>query len=71
MYLNVKSCIGLNGDLSEYFCNKIGLMQGEVLSLILFNLNVNYFETNFLKSGCIPNELSTFIVFFLLMYADT
>ena len=45
MYLNVKSCIGLNSDLSEYFCNKIGLMQGEVLSPILFNLYVNDFES--------------------------
>ena len=69
MYLNVKSCIGLNGDLSEYFCNKIGLMQGEVLSPILFNLYVNDFEANFLKSGCIPYELST-LSLFLLMYAD-
>ena len=67
MYLNVKSCIGLNGDLSEYFCNKIGLMQGEVLSPILFNLYVNDFETNFLKSGCIPYELSTLSLFCLCM----
>ena len=29
-------------------------MQGEVLFPILFNLYVNDFETNFLKSGCIP-----------------
>ena len=41
-------------------------MQGEVLSPILFNLYVNDFETNFLKSGCIPNELSTFSLFFCL-----
>ena len=64
MYLNVKSCNYLNGELSEYFCNKIGLMQGEVLFPILFNLYVNDFETNFLTSGCIPYELSTFSIFF-------
>ena len=47
MYHNVESYIGSNGNLSAYFCNKIGLMQREVLSPILFNLYVNVFEQFF------------------------
>ena len=47
LYNNVKSCIVVEGQLSDYFCNTIGLMQGEVLSPILFNLYVNDFEMSF------------------------
>lgn len=69
LYNDVKSCVVVNGHLSDYFCNNVGLMQGEVLSPILFNLYVNDFEMNFLKSGCIPHELLS-LNLFLLMYAD-
>lgn len=44
-------------------------MQGEELSLILFNLYVNDFEINFLNSECVPFEISSLNLFFL-MYAD-
>ena len=69
LYNQVKSCIGIDGQLSEYFCNNIGLMQGEVLSPILFNLYVNDLELCFLKSDSVPYELSS-LNLFLLMYAD-
>jgi hypothetical protein len=47
LYNQVKSCIGIDGQLNEYLCNNIGLMQGEVLSPILFNLYVNDLELVF------------------------
>ena len=69
MYNHVKSCIGVDGRLSDYFLNNIGLMQGEVLSLILFNLYVKDFELEFLNSGCTPYEMSS-LNLLLLMYVD-
>ena len=56
MYSNVRSKVAVNGFESEYFSNVQGLMQGEVLSPILFSLYMNDFEMNFLRSGCIPVE---------------
>ena len=44
-------------------------MLGEVLSPILFNMYVDDFETNCLKSGSIPYEPST-LSLFLLMYDE-
>lgn len=62
--------VTVNGKiLSEYFCNNTGLMQGEVLSPILFNLYVNDLEMNFLKSQCVPYEILS-LNLFTLMYAD-
>lgn len=40
-YRHVKFCIGVEGFLSEYFFDNLGLMQGEMLSPIPFNLYVN------------------------------
>jgi len=56
IYLNVRSCVTVNGFQSEYFTNKVALMQGEVLSPILFSMYVNDFEINFINAGCIPYE---------------
>ena len=56
MYSNVRSKVAVNGFESEYFSNVQGLMQGEVLSPILFSLYMNDFEMDFLRSGCIPVE---------------
>ena len=46
LYNNVKSCVKYDGFLSEYFCNEMSLMQGEVLSLILLSLYVNNIESS-------------------------
>lgn len=43
LYRHVKFCIGVEGFLSEYFFDNLGLMQGEMLSPIPFNLYVNDF----------------------------
>ena len=47
----------------------LGLMQGEVLSPILFSFYVNDFEREFIASYCIPYELGQ-LNLFLLLYAD-
>ena len=69
MYSNVKSCVSVEGLRSDFFRNSLGLMQGEVLSPILFSLFINDFEMQFLRDGCVPVELQD-IHLFLLMYAD-
>ena len=43
LYLNDRSCININGYISEYFPNNVGLLQGEVLSSILFSLFIKLF----------------------------
>ena len=69
MYSNVKSCVTVRGYNSEYFRSMLGLMQGEVLSPILFSFYVNDFEREFIASNCIPYELGQ-LNLFLLLYAD-
>ena len=69
MYSNVKSCVTVRGYISEYFRSMLGLMQGEVLSPILFSFYVNDFEREFIASNCIPYELGQ-LNLFLLLYAD-
>ena len=46
---NVLSCVNINGYISEYLPNNLGLLQGEVLSPIVFSLVINDFETYFVK----------------------
>jgi hypothetical protein len=69
MYLNVTTCVQVDGF--NYFTNELGLIQGEVLSPILFSLYVNDCEMAFINSTCssIPLEVKD-LNLFLLMYAD-
>jgi hypothetical protein len=69
LYENVKSCVKYNGCLSEYFRNTRGLLQGEVLSPILFSFYINDFEMCFIRENCPSVELQL-VNIFLLMYAD-
>lgn len=69
MYLNVKSCVTINGFYTDFFKNNVGLMQGEVLSPILFALYVNDCEMEFINNNCKAVELKE-LSLFLLMYAD-
>jgi hypothetical protein len=69
LYLNVKSCVTINGALSQSFVNNCGLMQGEVLSPVLFSLYLNDLELAFVESNCKPVEVKS-LSLFLLMYAD-
>jgi hypothetical protein len=69
LYSNVKSCVTVNGFTSEYVANTIGLMQGKVLSPILFSMYVYDFEMSFINADCIPYDCQS-LNLFLLMYAD-
>lgn len=55
--------------LSDFFDNKHGLIQGEVLSPILFSLYMNDFENWFIEDNIVPCEFRD-LALFLLMYAD-
>ena len=69
LYSNIKSSVLLNDKFSLSFANHLGVLQGEILSPILFSLYVNGFEEEFLNCGVKPTELQE-LSLFLLMYAD-
>lgn len=69
MYNNVKSCISIGGLKSDYFANKLGLMQGEVLSPVLFAFYVNDFEMEFIRNSNMSVEMQD-LDLFVLLYAD-
>ena len=76
MYENAKSCIRLNGQLSEYFNCNIGVRQGENLSPLLFSIFLNDLEDH-MKSACTGIKLSSshddtdlYVNLFVLLYAD-
>ena len=52
LYENVKSCIKYNGFLTEYFRTEFGLLQGEVMSPILYSMYVNDFKMHLLSENC-------------------
>ena len=69
LYLHVQSCVSINGYISDYFRSNLGLMQGEVMSPVLFALFINDIENNLIVKGCIPYECANNSLF-LLTYAD-
>jgi len=44
IYNNVKSCVKLHGQFSDFYYINIGLLQGEALSPFLFSLFINDIE---------------------------
>ena len=74
MYAQIKSCVFLNGEKSDFFISARGVRQGENLSPLLFSLFVNDIENEFLKHGCsyinIDAHWDNFIRLLVLMYAD-
>ena len=69
LYDNIKMCIKFDGNLSHHFSSSSGLLQGEVMSPILYSLYVNDFEMSFIKGGCQSIDIQM-INLFILMYAD-
>ena len=69
LYSHIKVCVKHNGQLTDYFNSTSGLLQGEVMSPILFSLYVNDFEIHFVHENC-PSVDIQLINLFLLMYAD-
>ena len=75
LYVQVKSCVFLNGKKSDFFISARGVRQGENLSPLLFSLFVNDIEEEFINSGCSyitlnDNQLDNLIRLLILMYAD-
>ena len=52
MYSNIRSCVALNQEFSDYFISYAGVRQDEYLSPILFSLYVNDIEYFLLKNNC-------------------
>ena len=69
VYSDIKTCVNSSGNISQFFENFVGLLQGEVLSPMLFALYVNDLENVFLNEGNMPIELNT-LSLFNIMYAD-
>jgi hypothetical protein len=62
MYENVRSRVPLKGFQSDFFISRIGSMQDEVSTPILYNMYVNDFELHFVNSK---------LCFFLLRHTVT
>ena len=80
MYLDIKSCVTVNGERSMLFPCEIGVRQGENLSLLLFLIYLNDLE-EFLSQSSNVNGISfsnddvdenarIFLKLFVLLYAD-
>ena len=78
MYCNAKSCVKLNGKLSEYFSCAKGVRQGENLSPILFAIYLNDFN-EFISKNCnglldlsisCQTDLDVYLKMYVLLYAD-
>ena len=62
MYANVQTSILVSGFHTDFFDNDVGLMQGEVLSPILFGIYVNDCESDFFQK-CDHVEMRVEFVF--------
>lgn len=69
MYNDIRSCVKVNGQFSEYFPLQSGLIQGDALSPMLFLLFINDLENELLSNCCQSIELQD-LNLFLLLYAD-
>ena len=54
--IKILNLVTVNGFQSHYVCSDLGLMQGDVLSPILFSLYINDFEVRFIHGNCIRYE---------------
>ena len=80
MYKNVKSCVMLNGQKTDFFACNTDVRQGENLSPFLFCVFLNDLE-DFLGNNCIVNGVEcnshmvediafSYLKLFVLLYAD-
>ena len=75
MYNNIKSCVTINSECSDYFASTSGVRQGENLSPFLFAIFLNDLEDFLIKSNCNLVELSDmstelWLRLIIIMYAD-
>ena len=69
MYNSIKCCVKHFNNLSDFFECKMGLLQGEILSPILFSMFLNDIEMCFQEK---PNEGISIdqLSIYLLLFAD-
>jgi phosphotransferase system HPr-like phosphotransfer protein len=74
MYKQIKSCIRVNNEYSDFFPSFKGLRQGENLSPLLFALFVNDLEEFLLSNGCqqldFEDDIVNILRVMVLLYAD-
>ena len=79
MYEQVKSCVFMNDNTSDFFGSFRGVRQGENLSPVLFSLYLNDLECFLRERQCAPlnielfenaGELQSMLKLFVLLYAD-
>ena len=77
LYLNIKSCVTVNGERSPFFGSYRGVRQGENLSPVLFSLFLNDLEVflqsknnNGIEIEAINDDTYVFIQILTLLYAD-
>ena len=83
LYAGAKSCVKLNGKISDYFDCNVGVRQGENLSPLLFALLLNDFELTISRGYNGLSDLSKdinellsdddvehFLTLYVLLYAD-
>ena len=77
MYENIKSCVKISGESSQFFASNCGVRQGENLSPILFSIYLNDLENFLLSSNIssldletISNEINIYLRLLILLYAD-
>ena len=80
LYLNIKSCVTVNGERSMLFPCDIGVRQGENLSPLLFSIYLNDLEQFLSQSGnvngvtCSNNNIEEsahiLLKLFVMLYAD-
>ena len=79
MYEQVKSCVFMNDNTSDFFGSFRGVRQGENLSPVLFSLYLNDLECFLRERQCAPlnielfenaGELQLMLKLFFLLYAD-
>ena len=69
MYASVKSCVRVNGSLSDFFDSYMGVKQGESLSPLLFILFINDMSES-LSNGTFDTVTIDELQIFLLLFAD-
>ena len=75
MYNNIKSCVTINSECSDYFASTAGVRQGENLSPFLFAIFLNDLEDYLIESNCSLIELperniDILLKLIIIMYAD-
>ena len=68
MHSDIRTCVQLSGNISQFFEKFVGLLQGDVLSPMLFTFYVKNLENIFLNEDNMPIELNT-LGLFNIMYA--